>query len=108
MTSRTPDGSSRAGKCLCGDITYAFSGEPLRSTVCHCATCRRRTGSLFSAHLWFEPNQLTFTGSLSSYSFTTDSGRTIVGNGIDLIRRSRERSNPSERWVCSMQCSGKA
>ena len=77
MTSRTPDGSSRAGKCLCGDITYAFSGEPLRSTVCHCATCRRRTGSLFSAHLWFEPDQLTFTSSLSSYSFTTDSGRTV-------------------------------
>ncbi len=77
MSSRQTDDSPGAGRCLCGDVSYVFTGAPLRSTVCHCATCRRRTGSLFSTHLWFEPAQLAFDGHLSSYGFTTDAGRHV-------------------------------
>ena len=77
MSSRQTDDSPGAGRCLCGDVSYVFTGAPLRSTVCHCATCRRRTGSLFSAHLWFEPAQLAFDGHLLSYGFTTDAGRHV-------------------------------
>ena len=77
MSSRQTDDGPEAGRCLCGDVSYVFTGAPLRSTVCHCATCRRRTGSLFSAHLWFEPAQLAFDGHLLSYGFTTDAGRHV-------------------------------
>ena len=78
--SRAESGSSsRQGRCLCGGASYRFTGEPIRSTVCHCATCRQRTGSLFSAHLWFQPSQLTFSGKpLTAYGFSTESGRRVT------------------------------
>ncbi|MGC6452640.1 MAG: GFA family protein [Candidatus Puniceispirillaceae bacterium] len=77
--SRAEAGSEdRKGRCLCGASSYRFTAEPLRSTVCHCATCRRRTGSLFSAHLWFQPSQVTFSGDpLTAYVFATESGRSV-------------------------------
>ena len=77
MSSQQTNDSPRTGRCLCGDVYYVFTGAPLRSTVCHCTTCRRRTGSLFSAHLWFEPAQVAFNGDLSSYDFITDGGRNV-------------------------------
>ena len=74
-----PGSGDRRGRCLCGATGYGFTGEPIRSTVCHCATCRRRTGSLFSAHLWFQPSQVTVSGQpLTPYEFTTESGRTVT------------------------------
>ena len=37
------------GQCLCGAVRYSIRG-PLRSTViaCHCRTCRRFTGGLWT------------------------------------------------------------
>ncbi|KAI1608061.1 Mss4-like protein [Exophiala viscosa] len=37
-----------SGSCLCGDITYSFSGEPLMKAICHCLTCRKVTGSAYA------------------------------------------------------------
>lgn len=33
------------GRCLCGDIQYAFSGAPDRVFHCHCESCRRHVSS---------------------------------------------------------------
>jgi len=79
-TSKADPGSDpRQGRCLCGSSGYSFTGDPIRATVCHCGTCRRRTGSLFSAHLWFQPSQLTFSGQdLIAYRFATESGRSTT------------------------------
>lgn len=32
------------GSCLCGSVRYQ-SGAPIRSTICHCSSCRRASGS---------------------------------------------------------------
>jgi hypothetical protein len=50
------------GGCLCGDVRYAVRGEPLRASVCHCAYCRRRSGSAFGLHAFFADAAVTFTG----------------------------------------------
>ena len=39
------------GGCVCGDVKYAVSGQPLLATICHCTTCQKRTGSAFSMNL---------------------------------------------------------
>lgn len=77
MSSHQTGDSAGTGRCLCGDVCYVFTGARLRSTVYHCATCRRRTDSLFSAHLQFEPAQLAFDRNLSSYGFTPSGGRNV-------------------------------
>lgn len=35
------------GGCLCGDVRYRVTGDPLRVTVCHCTFCQRVTGTAF-------------------------------------------------------------
>lgn len=41
--------TTNTGQCLCGSVKYSIRG-PLRSTVvaCHCTTCRRFTGGLWT------------------------------------------------------------
>ncbi len=36
---------SAEGGCLCGDIRYRITGEPLVTTYCHCRTCRLACGA---------------------------------------------------------------
>ncbi|RVQ01757.1 GFA family protein, partial [Sinorhizobium meliloti] len=38
---------TRTGGCLCGALKYEVSGEPLRVGLCHCADCRKESGSSF-------------------------------------------------------------
>ena len=33
------------GGCFCGRVRYVAGGTPYHATICHCADCRRATGS---------------------------------------------------------------
>jgi hypothetical protein len=46
------------GGCLCGDLRYRVTGQPVRSSVCHCLYCQRRTGSAFAILPFFEAEQV--------------------------------------------------
>ena len=35
----------RHGGCLCGQVRYRATGEPVRTSICYCTQCRRQTGS---------------------------------------------------------------
>ncbi|KKX27604.1 MULTISPECIES: GFA family protein [unclassified Rhizobium] len=37
----------RSGSCLCGKVRYAVRDAPLRLGLCHCADCRKESGSSF-------------------------------------------------------------
>jgi len=37
----------REGGCLCGNLRYAISGEPLATVACHCSDCQVQSGSAF-------------------------------------------------------------
>jgi hypothetical protein len=57
----------RTGGCLCGAVRYEVRGEPYVSGLCHCTTCRKLTGSAFSATAnWHEP-QFRMTGAVQTY-----------------------------------------
>lgn len=52
-----------SGGCLCGKVRYQCDSPPERSTLCHCATCRRASGA--NAQGWV-------TVATKSFHFTTD------------------------------------
>ncbi len=62
-----PEQTVRTGRCLCGAITFTFTGEPLRIGVCHCSHCQRQSGSAFSVNLVGHVSQLTVVGELATF-----------------------------------------
>ena len=42
------------GKCLCGEVTYEVSGEPVLQGNYHCIDCRKNTGAEFATILFFK------------------------------------------------------
>lgn len=37
----------KTGSCLCGEITYQITDEPLFTHACHCTTCQKITGTSY-------------------------------------------------------------
>jgi hypothetical protein len=50
------------GGCVCGNVRYRATGEPILATVCHCKFCQKRTGSAFSQPVVFKAEQVEFSG----------------------------------------------
>jgi hypothetical protein len=46
------------GGCLCSAIRFRITGEPVYSSICHCATCRRASGAPTVGWLTFNRNQV--------------------------------------------------
>jgi len=38
------------GQCLCGDVTWEFTGKPTGSYHCHCTMCRKAHGAAFGTY----------------------------------------------------------
>jgi hypothetical protein len=56
------------GGCLCSAIRFRISGEPVFSSICHCATCRRASAAPLVAWLTFDRGQVEFlSGSPRTY-----------------------------------------
>jgi len=43
------------GRCLCGKVTYAITGNLGIFQYCHCSRCRKFTGSAHAANLLISP-----------------------------------------------------
>ena len=49
------------GRCLCGDLTYEFAGEPLWIAYCHCDSCRRQTSSVVATFVGLDAKHFRYT-----------------------------------------------
>ncbi len=58
---------TRTGRCLCGQVSYELTGDPIATAVCHCRHCQRQSGGPFSVNLVVHESQLTLTGELTTY-----------------------------------------
>ena len=61
---------SITGRCLCGDVTYELTGDPIATVVCHCDHCQREGGGAFAVLLLAHAVQLSTSGELRSYTET--------------------------------------
>jgi hypothetical protein len=81
------------GGCLCGNIRYECSAEPLYMGNCHCRDCQRATGSAFAAAMLVPRNAVTIVGEVKYHEVTGDSG-SPVGRGFCPNCGSRLFSKP--------------
>lgn len=67
------------GRCLCGAIAYEYDGPVGAAGYCHCADCRRVTGSAFNVGVDFEWKRLRFvSGTPRSFTKRGDSGNELT------------------------------
>ncbi|OCK74281.1 hypothetical protein K432DRAFT_386903 [Lepidopterella palustris CBS 459.81] len=62
------------GSCLCGKLTYEFTGEPVKTVLCHCLQCRKLTSSAFTTNLLVPSSAVTITGEPKHYDFVQETG----------------------------------
>ncbi|WP_019217650.1 GFA family protein [Legionella tunisiensis] len=49
------------GECLCGACRYVITGQkPEAMYLCHCSRCRKETGTIHGANVFFSDAQLTW------------------------------------------------
>jgi len=70
--------SEFTGSCHCGEISYTFSGEPLRQVNCHCKNCRKTSGGPYLANIFVSEDNLLIKGSPKVYQHLADSGNQMT------------------------------
>ncbi len=64
------------GSCLCGDVEYSLSEDPLTLYVCHCTDCQRQTGASFALSMIVRREAIqTVRGQPKQYSIEVADGR---------------------------------
>ena len=66
------------GGCLCGAVRYRVSNAPVRTIICHCTFCQRRTGSAFGFMAYFKQDDVKVTGLLKSYEHRSDESNRLL------------------------------
>ena len=75
------------GRCSCGAVRYRALNAPVRTSVCHCTFCQRRTGSAFGISAFFRDEDVEFRrGELKNYE---------------------HRSAETQRWLRMQFCAAK-
>jgi hypothetical protein len=57
----------RTGGCLCGAVRYSVRGDPVHVGRCHCADCRKESGSAFTVYGQWPVGALELTGEVTAY-----------------------------------------
>lgn len=67
----------RTAECHCGSLKVVAEGEPQRVYVCHCQTCRRRTGTAFHVGATYLKERVRLDGEHKVFERGADSGNRI-------------------------------
>ncbi len=68
MSETSDGGRVRRGGCLCGAVRYEVVGEPTKIGLCHCADCRKLTGSAFLHYADWPRTAFRSSGPVTTYS----------------------------------------
>ena len=56
----------RQAECLCGQVRYDVTGNPMAVIICHCKNCQKQSGSTFSINMIGVSDQISLQGGLES------------------------------------------
>lgn len=69
------ESAQNTGRCLCGAVTWAHTGETTRNLNCHCDECRRGVSAAFTSVKGFRAAGLKIIGPWQDYRYTAKSSR---------------------------------
>lgn len=65
------------GGCLCGAVTYKASAAPQMGAHCHCADCRKSSGTGHGSHVVMKSDDVTIAGAPVKFDKPADSGNIV-------------------------------
>jgi len=65
------------GRCACGQITLAISGEPVGTRQCWCRQCQQASGGGPTHNAMFRTEDVTISGEVRSHQYVAASGNTL-------------------------------
>ncbi|MDE0306586.1 MAG: GFA family protein [Albidovulum sp.] len=69
------------GRCLCGNVSWSFTGGANSSCHCHCESCRRCTAAPFTTFVGVDKNRFTWNGDKPTrYESSPGIHRSFCGN----------------------------
>jgi hypothetical protein len=82
----------RTGGCLCGAVRYTIEGEPFHVGRCHCADCRKESGSTYTVYGQWPLEAFESSGDYATYegrSFCPRCGGSLFSlfeeeNGVEI------------------------
>jgi hypothetical protein len=103
----------RTGGCLCGAVRYSVRGDPVHVRRCHCADCRKESGSAFTVYAHWPVEAFEMSGEISSYDGrgfcprcgsrlvdTSDPGDTLIEIRIGSLDEAPFELKPEDEiWV---------
>jgi hypothetical protein len=78
----------RTGGCLCEAVRFSVRGEPVHVGRCHCADCRKESGSAFTVYAQWPRAAFELEGELTTYegrSFCPRCGSRLVRLDEDVV-----------------------
>jgi hypothetical protein len=68
--------TERSGACLCGQVRFRITAEPLVSRICWCRDCQHIAGN-GTANAIFPSDALEISGTPAAFTSTADSGNQV-------------------------------
>ena len=67
------------GRCHCGAVSYAASGDPVHEAICHCGDCRRHAGAPMVSWAAYPTDSVAVTGEAKVYASSEHGRRHFCG-----------------------------
>ena len=68
---------AHAGHCLCGQITFTATAEPIGARQCWCRDCQYIASGSPTVNVLFPAESVTYSGDLTTLRLVADSGNTV-------------------------------
>jgi len=64
----------QTASCCCGQLTVTYGEEILKTSICHCFECQKRTGSAFGVQTRLETEKVSIQGNSTVFQRKGDEG----------------------------------
>lgn len=91
---------THTGGCLCGQVRFTITAEPLGARMCWCRDCQRIASGSATVNALFPPEAITYAGEITTFEKVADSGNLVERGfcpacGSQIFSRPRANDTPT-------------